>query len=128
MEELNDGMDEGNTPTSAGWYSDPEGKQPHQAYWNGAEWTGKTRHPSYKPPIQSDLRRAVKKYVGWAMILLFGVGYPILVVREIVLITTTDYYCCGEVEAVIAYLGIFGGLAAVIVFFGVRMVRSAKRP
>lgn len=27
-----------------GWYSDPKGTTKHQAYWDGAVWTGETRH------------------------------------------------------------------------------------
>lgn len=30
-------------PTEPGWYSDPEGVQKHQAYWDGTKWTGAIR-------------------------------------------------------------------------------------
>ncbi len=30
-------------PQNPGWYIDPEGKLPHQAYWDGEKWTGETR-------------------------------------------------------------------------------------
>ena len=44
-----------------------------------------------------------------------------------VVITTTDYYCCGEVETVIQILVMFGIVAAVLTFVGVTKVRNANR-
>ncbi len=33
----------GEQPTDPGWYNDPSDTAPHQAYWDGAKWTGATR-------------------------------------------------------------------------------------
>ena len=30
-------------PTTPGWYNDPQGVYPLQAYWDGERWTGRTR-------------------------------------------------------------------------------------
>jgi hypothetical protein len=37
------------TPTEPGWYNDPSGKDSHQAYWDGQQWTGATRSGSSAP-------------------------------------------------------------------------------
>lgn len=34
-------------PRKPGWYNDPEGVHEHQAYWDGEQWTGRTR--KHKP-------------------------------------------------------------------------------
>ena len=44
-------------PQNPGWYSDPEGKLPHQAYWDGEKWTGETRDA--KPNRKAGLFRRV---------------------------------------------------------------------
>jgi len=37
------------TPALPGWYNDPEGVRPHQAYWDGEKWTGAIRRETDQP-------------------------------------------------------------------------------
>ena len=39
-------------PTTPGWYDDPDGVHKHQAYWDGARWTGETRGPLEVPVLE----------------------------------------------------------------------------
>ncbi len=59
----------------AGWYDDPSGNATHQAFWDGAKWTGQTRPRSTtQPPQQSTKKSGVGKWIliGIGVLLAFG--------------------------------------------------------
>jgi len=111
-------MAESEIPEEPGWYNDPEGVRPYQAYWDGKKWTGETR-PSL-------IRRRTRRYAGWSIIVLVGGGYLWIVVDTIVKLSVTDYYSWElEGPTVIGLVAMTGVLAAGLVFIGIQMVRNA---
>lgn len=50
----------GAQPTEPGWYNDPDGLHPHQAYWDGEKWTGETRR-GRKDQTRRDYRKSSSK-------------------------------------------------------------------
>ncbi len=113
-------MAESEKPTTPGWYNDPEGVRPYQAYWDGEKWTGETR-PSL-------VRRRTRRYAGWSIIVLVGGGYLWIVIDTIVKLIVTDYYSWElEGPTVIGLAAMTGLLPASLVVIGIQMVRNADR-
>jgi hypothetical protein len=70
-------------PDAPGWYSDPDGRYQHEAYWDGEKWTGATRRPATAGVLfesRPDLRLVAQVLLG---VLGFSVA-PLLVVNGLV--------------------------------------------
>ncbi len=60
----------------AGWHNDPNGKQSHQAYWDGEKWTGETRATPGTTAGNTGLLTALKLMMGAAAAVILGSFLP----------------------------------------------------
>jgi hypothetical protein len=62
-------------PQKPGWYSDPEGNQPYEAFWDGQRWSGATRPKPMSGPVIGKTRM---RPLGWEVglvLMVAGAGW-----------------------------------------------------
>ena len=79
-----------------GWYRDPSGVQSHEAYWDGARWTGATRPPGGRESQKLSWIDVLFRYKGRISVGVYWLAYVIAWVVAALLILPF----WGELDAV----------------------------